>query len=330
MEKIEKSKSRWQGVPLDERLQYMTREMHVHHPTFVRALLEIKDQVRVCEQLHKGSGLLVLAPSGSGKSHLSRYLKQLWPDDHQGWKSKVPVVSFTLPSVMTKRSIAVELLRSIQPVAGTTQKDESLESRILTLLSHIGTRVIVIDNVHDITARRKAGGIKDIGDWIRDLIDSSKILIVLLGAPSALEIIQRNPQLRRRATRQVKMDYFKINTPKTLLDFQQFLKRLDAELPLACTTEVTTQITKQIYFATNGIFDYVFSLFSRVVGIVVAAERDQWNQEDLAKGFQIMMGDSIRSSLNPFLANGPGRPLDQEGEPYHDWCDTWDNPVRKD
>jgi energy-coupling factor transporter ATP-binding protein EcfA2 len=330
MEKIEKPKSRWQGVPLEERLQYMTQEMHVHHPTFIRALLEIKDQVRICEQLKKGSGLLVLAPSGSGKSHLSRYLKRLWPDDHEGWKSKVPVVSFSLPSVMTKRSIAVELLRSIQPAAGVTQKDQSLESRIQTLLSHIGTRVIVIDNVHDITARRKAGGIKDIGDWIRDLIDNSKILVVLLGAPSAKEIIQRNPQLRRRATRQVKIDYFKINTAKRFVDFQEFLKRFDAELPLAQTTEVTSAMTKRIYFATNGIFDYVFMLFSRVVGFAVDAGRDQWNQEDLAKGFQTMMGDSIRSSQNPFLANGPSRPLDQVGEPYHDLYDTWDNPVRKD
>lgn len=330
MQKKVNPKSRWHGVALEERLQYMSKEMHVQHPMFVRALLEIKDQVCICEQLDKGAGLLVLAPSGSGKSHLSRYLKRLWPDDHEGWKSKVPVVSFTLPSVMTKRSIAVELLRSIQPVVGSTQGDESLESRILTLLSHIGTRVIVIDNVHDITARRKAGGVKDIGDWIRDLIDSSRILVVLLGAPSALEIIQRNPQLRRRAARQVKMDYFKIDTSKRFSDFQEFLKRLDAELPLALTTEVTTDITKRIYFATNGIFDYVFSLFSRVVGIAVAAEREQWNQEDLAKGFQVMMGDSIKSSLNPFLANGPSRPLDQVGEPYHDWCDTWDNPARKD
>jgi len=206
---------------------------------------------------------------------------------------------------MTKRSIAVELLRSIQPTAGTTQKDESLESRIHTLLTHIGTRVIVIDNVHDITARRRTGGIKEIGDWIRDLIDDSKILVVLLGAPSAAEIIQRNPQLRRRTSRQVKMDYFKINTPKRFLDFQEFLKRLDAELPLACTTEVTSEITKRIYFATNGIFDYVFSLFSRAVGIAVAAGRDQWNQEDLAKGFQIMR--EIRSNVRSTLFWPTGR-----------------------
>lgn len=330
MEHLEKSKLRWQGVLLEKRLRYMNEEMHVNYPAFVRALVKIKNHVRMCEQLNKGTGLMILAPSGSGKSYITRYLKRLWPDDHSGWKSTIPVISFRAPQIITKHSIAVALLRSIQPVAGVTQKDETLENRILTLLKHIGTRVIAIDNVHDISARRKVGGIREIGDWIRDLIEDSKILILLLGAPSAQDLIQLNPQLRRRSIKRIKIDYFKINTPKKLAEFQEFLKRLEAELPLSESTEITGDLARKIYYATHGIFEYIFLLFSYAVSVTVDAARDQWSEEDLAEGFQLMLEDSIPRSLNPFLPDGPSRPLDQIGEPYYDLCDTWDNPVRKD
>lgn len=330
MEPDENCKERWNAISLPQRLHYMANEMHVNHPSFVRALTEIKGQVLACERQDKGAGLLLLAPTGAGKSHLSRHLKLLWPDDHEGWKSTIPVVSFNLPPIMTKRRIASAMLRSIQPSANLSQKEESIEQRIQMLLSQIGTRVIVIDNVHDITARRKEGGIKEIGDWLRDLIDSSRRLVILLGAPSALEIINRNPQLRRRAARQVRIDYFKINTPNRLKQFQTFLQRLDRELPMARATNIDVDLTKRIYYATNGIFDFVFSLFSRAVTVAVSAAREQLTREDLAEGFDLVMGDSVKRSLNPFHPDGVGRLLDREGEPFHDWCDTWDNPVRKD
>ncbi|MYN04550.1 AAA family ATPase [Pseudoduganella sp. DS3] len=330
MEQTENVKERWASAPLKERLYYMANEMHVNYPAFVRSLVEIKNQVLTCEQQQKGEGLLLLAPTGVGKSHLSNYLKRLWPDDHEGWKSTIPVVTFTLPSVVTKLRIAHALLRSIQPTANLSHNEQTVEERIQVLLSQIGTRVVIIDNVHDITARRKAGGIKEIGDWLRDIIDSSRRLFILLGAPSAIEIINKSPQLRRRTTRQIRIDYFKINTPKKLEQFQAFLQRLDKELPLACTTSFDVDLTKRIYYATNGIFNYVFLLFSRAVAVAVTAGRESITQEDLEEAFRLVMGDSVKRTLNPFLPNFVNRPLDQEDEPFHDWCDTWDNPLRKD
>lgn len=326
----EQKKERWRAIPLCQRLHYMANEMHVNHPAFVRALIEIKSQVQACEQLEKGAGLLLLAPTGSGKSHLSRYLKRLWPDNHEGWKSQIPVVSFSLPSIMTKRSIAVAMLRSIQPTASVSNKDETLEKRIEFLLQQIGTRVIVIDNVHDITARRQAGGIKEIGDWLRDLIENSRRLVILLGAPSALEIIFRNPQLRRRSARQIRMDYFKINTKKRYDQFRLFLHRLDCELPLALSTEIDDDLTKRIFYATNGVFDYVFSLFSQALCVAVEAGREQLTIDDFEEGFRLVMGDAVKCNANPFLLSNGARALDKEGEPFHNLSDTWDNPVRKD
>lgn len=328
MNNTEDKAAKWMGAPIAERLLYMSEEMHVNYPAFVTALKEIKRHAIACEQRNRGDGLLLLVPTGGGKTYLRNYLERLWPQDHSGSQSTVPVVSFRLPPHITGWSVSATLLQSISASISTKRTELDLSRQIRILLPQLKTRVIVIDNVHDIPAHRSETGLRNMSDMLRHLVDDSRRLVVLLGTPSAGALVRLNNQLRRRAPKQVHIDYFRIDSPQHFKTFHEFLQRYAQALPLAETSEISTDLTRRLYYATNGIIDYVYRIFCWAVDIAVSDGREHITQSDLASALKVHFGDALREELNPLLPNGALRNLTGEGEPYEEWVDTWTNPLK--
>ncbi|WP_374580362.1 TniB family NTP-binding protein [Pseudoduganella sp.] len=328
MNTTEEKALRWRGASVADRLLYMSEEMHVNYPSFVNALQEIRRHAIACEQRNRGDGLLLLVPTGAGKTYIRDYIEKLWPADHSGEQSRIPVVAFRLPSTISKWAIAATLLQTISPSLSTCHTESELNKRIKVLLPQLRTRVIIIDNVHDIPARRKDGGIKEIGDLLRDLIDDCKRLVVLLGAPSAVSLVRLSPQLRRRTAKQIHLDYFRIDSPRQFKTFHEFLQRYANALPLAETSDISVDLAKRLYYATNGIMDYVYRVFSWAVDIAVNDGREYITQSDLANALQVHFGAALKDELNPLLPGGVMRNLTQEGEPYEEWVDSWTMPLK--
>lgn len=319
------NKAHWHGQPLAARMSYLGRDMHVSHPDFVRAMKAIKKGVVNCEQLGSGAGLLVLAPTGAGKSYLSRYLKRVWPNVDEEWSTTIPVLDFQIPRIVNKTQMSKAALKA---TGALLPRANDPYDQLIHLIRKLGTRVIVIDNVHDIPAQRRDGGIFDIGNWIRDLIDHTKVLVVLLGAPSAYSLVSLNPQLRRRTTPRIEVRYFEIETEKGSLRFRKLLEQFDSELPLSQAICWDELLIKQVYWATFGVMDYIRSLFVEAVRIAVERGLETITREIFEAAFSAKLEDALSSGQNPFSKGGPTRALTEPGEPFFNWSDAWQNPVK--
>lgn len=328
MDQISKPRD-WRGVSILERQHYMANSMHVNHPDFVLAANEIRRRSLRCENENTGAGILVLAPSGAGKTHLCRFLKSRWPDEIGDAITRVPVVKFDIPPSPSDRSMGRAMLAAMGDPTWNIGTAIELDSRIRTLLPKIGTKVILVDNVHDVPDRRGARGIQLIGNWIRNLIEASKRTVVLLGTSAATPIVYSNSQLRRRTVKQLHIDYFYTNTERHLALFARFLRHLYASLPLADRpSDLDESLVREIHYATFGIPDYIFQLFIEAVAVALAAGREHLCQEDFATAFPLIHKDSLALGLNPFLPTGPKRPLTQEYEPFFNWFDASNPPLR--
>jgi hypothetical protein len=323
-----KNREKWRGLSADVRQQYMTNDFSVLHPEFVRVAYEIKRRMKRCMNEKAGAGMIVLAPSGTGKTHLCKFLKARWPNEHTETLTIVPVVWFTVPSRPTERSMSQALLQAMGCPLWNTGTTHVLTHRILTLIPTIGTRVILIDNVHDIPDRRSDSGIRHVGNWIRTLIDECQTLVVLLGTPSALEIVRANSQLRRRATKQLQMDYFYIDTSGNFERFKKFLKMLFDGLPLANESELSDDLVREIHDATFGIFDYIIQLHVEAVGCAVRKGRERLIREDFATAFMLIHNDAAAHSPNPFTAGPSRRALTEPGELFSKWFDVSNPSLR--
>lgn len=314
-------KTVWKGVPLAERQRFLAQELSVPHPAMVRVLRELHRSVERCQRERKGRALLVLAGSGCGKSHLINTLKRQKPADHSGDVSYVPIVSFSIPSRPTQRAMGAALLRALEHPRNSTGSADEMFERVVLQVRAIKTEMIMIDNVHDIPERRSTEGIMHVGNWIRDLIDRTECLIVMLGTPAARQITNANAQLRRRVSKQMVIRYFDIEQQSTAKIFKRFLFELDKRLPLAHSSQLDEpKIMQRMYWATAGITDYILQLVGEALSIAVESGRERIDLLDLERAFSLVFQDSAQGR-NPFSEDGPRRLLDQQDEPFYNWFD---------
>ena len=330
------AKERWRGCPLDIRQRYLSSEIFVPHPAYMRVINEIRRMAKRCKNEGKGRAILVLVGSGGGKTHLARTLTNLWPRDDSGEKSIVPVVVFDIPPSPTAKSLGSELLKALNDPKPEYGKASKLLERGVLLLDTADNLIVCIDNFHDIAVQRRDAGVMQLGDWTRDLINDSKRLVVLLGTHAARQITEANAQLRRRVAKRMEIAYFSIDSDSTIARLRRFLHELDKGLPLAEMSNLDNpDLTKKIMWATYGIIDYIFDILCEAISFAVDDGREQIIESDLAKGFAAFFQDAGKD-INPFTKGGPARPLDQPDEPFHDWYDTsnpnprtWQEKLRK-
>lgn len=319
-------RKQWAGRSIDERHLFMS-ELHVPHRTFVRVFREIARMSGRSGKERRGYALFVLAESGIGKSHLARTFSNLRPRDDSGENSLIPIVTFEVPAQPTQKSLGSALLKALKAPMHNKGSAQDILDRCIHHLDSAKTRIIFLDNVQDIPERRRANGVMQVGNWIRQLIDRCVCLLVLLGTHAATEIADGNSQLRRRVPRRLTMERMDPRKDaESAAQFFRFLAEVDKLLPLAETSELHVyERAVKIFYATFGVLDYIFQLFHEALVFAVLAGRERILDEDLSKAFQALFLDS-GTSINPFAANGPQRVLSEEGEPFHNWYDP-SNPT---
>jgi type II secretory pathway predicted ATPase ExeA len=318
---ITAAERKWKGCAISDRQQYIVSKMHVNHPAFVMAADEIKRRMNRCLAEKKGSAVLVLSPSGGGKTHLRNFLKEKWPDEHEETITRVRVIAFDIPLAPTPRAMGQALLKSLDDGKWESGSALHLFDRIKVLVEKMGTHVIIIDNVQDIPEKRKIQGILHLGNWIRDLIDATKILVVLVGTPAAHQVCMGNAQLRRRTPKILYMPYFSLDGDQ-FSRYLRFLQEVDENLPLDELSNLSNPIiARKIHWASFGIPDYIFQLLAEAVEVAVKGGSEKLRESDLEKAFDHIFFDA-GIGCNPFSKDGPQRPLTAKNEPFSDWYDS--------
>ncbi|MGO4469427.1 TniB family NTP-binding protein, partial [Pseudoduganella sp. RAF53_2] len=182
-------KANWRHRLTTERLAHIAHELFIVHPDLRIVYSKISHLNRRCVIEGKGKGMLIIANSGMGKSRLAKLFLQRNEADHSGTVSRVPVVVFSSPVDPSRKQLGIALLAALGDPVPKKSDAEELFRRAIKLIKKIETKIIFIDNVQDVPDRRGTNVVMGIGNWIRDLIEQSQCLVVLLGTPAAKEIV---------------------------------------------------------------------------------------------------------------------------------------------
>lgn len=308
-------KKQWQGAYLSERLSFLENDLVVLHPENVNPLGEIRRLYRRCQVTGNGRAVRIIGGSGSGKSHFLELLSKLLPNVETDEATLVRFVLFSVPDNPTPEQLAKALLLAMGDPAWNLKRDGM--SRVWEMIRQAGVFVIAIDDVQDIPEHRGMVGLRTSTNWIRTLIDKCECLVVLVGTHASERVVLSNPQTRRRDATKFLLNYFKITGEKEGARFKRFLREVDDLMPMAEFSGLEGY-AKQLYWATNGIADYIFKLLEEAMEFAVLAGREKITQDDLARGFVKLFQDAAKE-LNPFAPGGAERLLDQVGEPFEAW-----------
>lgn len=312
-------KSYWSGKSESERQEW-TKDFYIIHPPIRRVLTDVGERLDYCVRAEKPDAMLVLAETGSGKTRLTELI-QAWVLKIYGRvdaeKTICPVLILTVPDPCTPHELSCAVLQGL----GASDYNKGTRAEILRrsklMLRECEVRLVMLDNFHDIPAKRGARGVELVGVRLRYLIDASSAFWLFLGTKDSTAVRDNHRELIRRIPSVLRIDYFSIGSQTGRKTFAEVLKALDSWLPLVETScFVENTLRGRMYVATAGVFDRLVRLVDRAWLIAVRAGRESITIVDLAASFRHVHG-VVENVGNPFSEEFLTRELNLPGEPFH-------------
>ncbi|WP_020581672.1 TniB family NTP-binding protein [Endozoicomonas elysicola] len=195
--------------------------------------------------------ILVTGGPGSGKTWLIEKMNELNPRIEEEDRTKIQILSSSIPKARTPKPVVQTLLRDIgDPLLGRGDTIDSLTKRLVTLIENTGVELIIIDEFQHCIESYSKKVLHDIGDWLKTLINDSKRPIVLFGMTWSDIILETNPQLARRFPIHHSMPVY---TEKNFSDFLQFLGEVEKQLPFKNSSGLTqNELAFRLLCCSNG------------------------------------------------------------------------------
>lgn len=284
---------------MDEDRHRQTEALFIHHPR-LRQVQRMMDRCMTWSRdAQEPYCLLVVGQTGVGKTTLITDYVARHPREVTAESTVIPVLNAGIPAPATMKAMATELLAKLgDPMAqrGTLSQQTW---RLRRLLQFCGVRLIVLDEFNHFIDRDSDKVLRSVADWLKVLIDSTGIPMVLVGTLNSRSVLDANEQLRRRFGTHERLDPFHWNEEEEP-QFRRFLKELDERLPLPERSDLADRdLAFRFFTASRGTIAGVMKIVRKATHLAIEAGRPKLDLPLLARVFA---EDSLDDDApNPFL-----------------------------
>jgi len=296
---------------------FSLRSSFIDYPQSVHALKRIREVHEASRVSKKGRGIALLGPSGAGKTTvLEEYIRSYVPAKH--FPSAKPIVFVEVPSSPTPKSLGTAILISIGDRFAHRGSAEEKLFRIVTLLAGLHTELIIFDEAqHLVERRRRPNG--ETTDWLKNLLNASKIAVVLAGLKKTEDLLFSNEQLRRRFSSTAHHDRFTLHDVKSARDFASLLLAFQKTIPVPTLSFIEPETLKRFYCASYGLIDYLIKIIERSAWLVEHGKAEEIDLQVLAQAFRDEVWSVAPHTRNPFHADFDFHDLIGKEEPFEDF-----------
>lgn len=285
----------------DERKALVER-IYIKFPRLNRVL----DKIAYCHTHSKIAAepecLLITGYQGAGKTTLCREYERKYPRIVTREKQIIPVLATFVPSTTTKKSLPTKILHAMGDGAADRGTAVSQTLRIIKRVDDCEVELLILDEFQHFIDSDSKVILDSVSNWLKDLINDTRKPVILVGMPYSEVVLQANPQLERRFSMRESLEPFSWgDTFAKQREFKSFLRRLDARLPLAKSSNLADHETAfRIYCATSGFIGYVMKLIRRAAILAIDRRRECLDLELLAESFQERLSSRFPKRPNPF------------------------------
>ncbi|MBB2162695.1 TniB family NTP-binding protein [Gluconacetobacter sacchari] len=276
----------------EDRIAHIRAKRWIDYPHAARVLWRL-EELYVQPRSDRMENLLLLGRSGMGKTMLIRkFARQVTLDlGEPGIVRLHPVVVMLMPHDPTAPRFFTQLLRAIGvPSADSCEAIMPREATILRLLSEVGVKVIVIDELNSVlagTARQQRCFLQ----LLRWLSNELRVALVGVGVPETRHALMSDDQLRSRFMH-LELPDWQEGEP-----FTRFVTQLIWSLPLRAPSRVNgRRLTKLLLGRTGGITLGVCKVIERAA---IAAIRSGQEHLDLSAFERDEVWDGVDPGLPP-------------------------------
>lgn len=302
----------------------IVESIYVPHKQIERALARI----RRCHQLKgmtaEARCMLIVGNTGAGKSTAMGMYAANFPRFRVDGIARVPVLKFEIPQNPTVKSLASSLLKALGDAAWWRGTQVVMTQRLIDLLGICGTELLLLDEFQHFAGL--AARTTEVADWLKVLINTTKIPVVLLGIQGCEDVLSRNTQLKRRFSARTHLrayhfdpfanaaapaesasgdgdggdDYDDDDGTDDVEQFLAILQAIDEQLPIPFLAGLADmEMAGRFYLASGGLVGFVMKIIRAAIE-KVAFDECQFNQATLASAFREELGQSPMIRGNPF------------------------------
>ena len=303
------------SVSKDAKVRNLIDSTLVPHTAFQEA----KDRILQCLEHANGANepicLLVGSESRTGKSTLieSVYMEHAAQRTPEGLT--VPVLRVRTPAKPTVKALAACMLKAV----GDPYFDKGTESerteRLYTLLRACNVRMIIIDEFQHFYDKGLHTVMHHTADWLKGLVDETRIALVVVGLPTSRIIVEQNEQLTGRFLAPIGLPRFQWSDPEHREEFSAILEAFHSalskhfDLPELHAEEMAFRC----YCATGGLIGYLTKFLRQAVWNAADARKDTITLANLAVAHQTAVWSTTNMAdvQNPFSRQFHCSPADE-------------------
>jgi SpoVK/Ycf46/Vps4 family AAA+-type ATPase len=289
----------------------------LYHDDFQRAIETIDRAYLMKRDYGLSRHLLCVGPSGTGKSTLKKEMLAKYPNSMGSDRMHQPILSVDTPSRPTVRNMAEAMLIALNEPFYSRGSAIEKTHRIFSLMRQQKVEMLIIDELQHFVDRGKPSDARDVSDWLKSVIDQTAVSCVLIGLQRCEEILAYNEQLRRRFSVRLELIPFSIGSKEDLQGFASLVKMFDGMLGFPERLTLTTEFVKTMFYATNGIIDYVRKLLCGAAEIAIDDGSDRIEHHHFEQAFTDFIWHRGIGNLNPFNPKFNNLSLDKPGMPFH-------------
>ena len=259
-------------------------QIHARYPLFDRILEDIYE-CHCSPETNVYSDpdcLLLMGEAGAGKTTIYKTYAQNFPRQETDEGSIVPIVYTPIPVPATVKGLVEAILKKLGDPLYNKGTTTNQTSRAYDLLAACKVELIVLDEFHHFIDRESQRVLRNVCDWLKNLILNTKIPVVLFGLPESKRILEfDNSQLSRRFTYRHELIPFPRNDEGMKL-FRKFLSRIEEQLPLKERSGLANKsMAERIYYATDGTIAHVMTLIRKGATFAIRQDLNRLDLETL-------------------------------------------------
>lgn len=248
--------------------------------------------------------IAVIGESRAGKSRLIEECQLAYPTSRVGKGMTVPFLYVKTPSKPTVKGLAELFLYAIKDPRYDKGTEYTKTNRLKTLMKNAGTTVVVIDEFQHFVDKGSDKVMHHVADWLKILVDDTRVALVVAGLPSCTAVINQNEQLAGRFVEAVYLSRFDWSETSSREEFKSVLGAFDGSVRRYFDMPDFSQdeMAFRFYCATGGLIGYVAKILREAVWDAVLNQRATISLADLSIAYKKSVWSEISANrmLNPF------------------------------
>lgn len=254
----------------EERVQYIQRNRWIGYQRATKAIAEL-EALLVHPRSDRMPCKLIVGESNNGKTMIAKRFMKLHPasENPEGDRITAPVLLVNAPPAPDENRFYSNILDAVFAPYRSSDIAGKKYSQVIRTLRNIGTRMLIIDDIHDILAGHLTKQ-QQMLNAVRLLGKELEMSIVSTGIKTAVRAIQSDIQLRNR--------FEPIPLPKWQMDdeYLRLLASFERMLPLKRPSALTeTSLAAKILGMGEGLLGEIATVLRKAAehGVRSGAER---------------------------------------------------------